>query len=205
MKGLFITFEGVDGCGKTTQIEILQKKLENIGYDVVLTREPGGTKISEEIRDIILNIHNDGMSYVCEMMLYAAARAQLVKEVIQPAREEGKIVLCDRFVDSSYVYQGIARGIGIDVVREINEIALTGVYPDATVFFDISPEEAKRRRVGDDDRIEREKMEFHRKVYEGYLSIAKIFPDRIHLIDASKSIEEVEDRVFECVKKILEE
>lgn len=205
MKGLFITFEGLDGCGKTTQIELLKKRLEHMGYRVVLTREPGGTKVSEQIREIILDVDNDGMSCVCEMMLYAAARAQLVKDVICPALENGAIVLCDRFIDSSYVYQGIARGIGIDVVKKINEVALSGVYPDATVFFDISPEESKKRRLGDDDRIEREKMEFHQKVYGGYLDIVRMFPDRIRSIDASANVEEVEDRVFECIKKLLEE
>lgn len=205
MRGLFITFEGLDGCGKTTQIELLKRRLESDGYRVVLTREPGGTKISEQIRDIILDVDNGEMSYVCEMMLYAAARAQLVKEVIRPAMEDNAIVLCDRFVDSSYVYQGIARGIGIDVVRKINEIALSGVCPDATIFFNISPEESKKRRLGDADRIEREKIEFHRKVYQGYLDIARMFPERIHLIDASHSIEEVGENVFKCVKKILEE
>lgn len=205
MKGLFITFEGLDGCGKTTQIELLKRKLVSKGYNVVLTREPGGTKISERIRDIILDVDSDGMSYVCEMMLYAAARAQLVKEVIKPSLEENAIVLCDRFIDSSYVYQGIARGIGVDVVRKINDIALSGVYPDATIFFDISPEESKKRRLGDDDRIEREKLEFHKKVYDGYLHIARMFPERIHSIDASASVSEVEDRVIGCIKKLLEE
>ena len=203
--GLFITFEGLDGCGKTTQIELLKDKLISIGYNVLVTREPGGTKISERIRNIILDVDNDEMYDTCEMMLYAAARAQLVKEVITPALDNEAVVLCDRFVDSSYVYQGIARGIGVDVVKRINEIALSGVYPDATIFFDISPEESKKRRLGDDDRIEREKMEFHKKVYHGYLHIANMFPNRIHSIDASASVDEVSDRVFRCVKKLLEE
>ena len=201
--GLFITFEGLDGCGKTTQIELLRERLTNVGYNVVLTREPGGTKISERIRDIVLDVDNDDMADTCEMMLYAAARAQLVKEVITPSLNNDAIVLCDRFIDSSYVYQGIARGMGVDVVRRINEIALLGVYPDATIFFNISPEESKKRRLGDDDRIEKEKMEFHRKVYEGYLHIASMFPERIHSIDASDGVDKVADRVFECVKKLL--
>ena len=200
--GLFITFEGLDGCGKTTQIELLKDRLVSMGYNVLATREPVGTKISERIRDIILDVDNSDMSDTCEMMLYAAARAQLVEEVIKPLLGNHAVVLCDRFIDSSYVYQGIARGLGVDVVRRINEIALAGVYPDATIFFDIPLEESKKRRLGD-DRIESEKMEFHKKVYEGYLHIAKMFPDRIHVIDASASVDEVADRVFGYVKKLL--
>lgn len=204
MSGLFVTFEGIDGCGKTTQIAILKERLEQEGYKVVLTREPGGTNISERIRDIILDIDNDKMSYVCEMMLYAAARAQLVEEVIKPNLCDETIVLCDRFVDSSYVYQGIARGLGIEIVEEINKIAQNGVYPDVTLILDISLEESQRRRMNEeDDRIERERIKFHEMVRQGYLDIAKRHTDRIKVIDGSKDIDSVSNKVMECIKKLL--
>ncbi|MBP5426508.1 MAG: dTMP kinase [Clostridiales bacterium] len=207
MKGLFITFEGLDGCGKTTQIELLKKWLVDKGYDVVLTREPGGTQISERIRDIILDVSNDNMSYTCEMMLYAAARAQIIKEVIAPSLEKGCIVLCDRFVDSSYVYQGIARGLGVDVVERVNEIALDGVYPDVTLFFDISPKESKKRRAvaTGEDRIEKEKLSFHEKVYQGYKYVAQMYPNRIKVIDAGGSVDKVHKEILACISKKISE
>ena len=201
MEGLFITFEGLDGCGKTTQIKLLKDYLEEQGRKVVLTREPGGTKISEDIRDIILDVKNKEMSYNCEMLLYAAARAQLVKEVIKPSLMQGAVVLCDRFVDSSYVYQGIARGLGIEKVDKINQIAMDDVIPDITLFFDITPQISLQRRmkVSMADRIEEEKLEFHQKVYEGYKYLASRYSDRIKTIDANCEIEDVRRQVLEKV------
>ena len=205
MRGLFITFEGLDGCGKTTQIKLLKDYLEGQGRKVVLTREPGGTKISEDIRDIILDVANKEMSYTCEMLLYAAARAQLVQQVIKPSLEEGAVVLCDRFVDSSYVYQGFARGLGIEKVHKINQIAMDEVAPDITLFFDITPEVSLQRRmkVSTGDRIEKEQLEFHQKVYEGYKYLASKYPDRIKIIDANCEIEEVRIKVLEKIEKIV--
>lgn len=139
MKGLFITFEGPDGSGKTTQINMLKGYLENKGFEVVLTREPGGTELGEDIRRILLDLKHKDMDEKAEMLLYAAARAQHVSKLIKPALLQGKIVLCDRFVDSSYAYQGVGRGLGIKLVEQVNEIALSGVYPDLTIFLNIEP------------------------------------------------------------------
>ena len=198
MRGLFVTFEGVDGCGKTTQIKFLKEYLEKKNKKVVLVREPGGTKISESIRDIILNVENSEMVDNCEMLLYAAARAQLVEQVIRPNLESGAIVLCDRFVDSSYVYQGIARGLGLEKVEAINKVAMNGIEPDMTLFFDIDPEISLKRRmtVSSADRIEKEKLDFHKKVYQGYRYLANKYPDRIKTINANCGIEEVKQQII---------
>lgn len=198
MRGLFVTFEGVDGCGKTTQIKFLKEYLEKKNKKVVLVREPGGTKISESIRDIILNVENSEMVDNCEMLLYAAARAQLVEQVIRPNLESGAIVLCDRFVDSSYAYQGIARGLGLEKVEAINKVAMNGIEPDMTLFFDIDPEISLKRRmtVSSADRIEKEKLDFHKKVYQGYRYLANKYPDRIKTINANYGIEEVKQQII---------
>lgn len=198
MSGLFVTFEGIDGCGKTTQIKLLKEYLENKNKKVVLIREPGGTKISESIRKIILNVENSEMVDTCEMLLYAAARAQLVEQVIKPNLELGAIVLCDRFVDSSYVYQGFARGLGLEKVETINKFAMNNVVPDITFFFDISPEISLQRRmkVSSADRIEKETLDFHKKVYEGYRYLAKKYPERIKTINANCDIETVQRQII---------
>jgi len=202
LKGLFITMEGSDGCGKTTQIELLKKKFEDLGCETIISREPGGTAISEKIRNIILDNSNINMSYITEAMLYAAARAQLVEEVIKPALERGKIVICDRFVDSSLVYQGIARGLGIERIAQINSYALGDLKPDITFFLDLPPAEAmeRKRKQAEFDRIENEKMEFHNMVYEGYKKIAGIYKERIISVDASKSIEKIHLDIYESIK-----
>jgi dTMP kinase len=196
-KGLFITVEGMDGSGKTTQIKLMEKYLVEKGMTVVLTREPGGTNISEWIRSIILDARNTEMGHITEMLLYASARAQLVAQVIKPALQKGSIVICDRFIDSSYVYQGFGRGIGIKTVENVNRIALDGIEPDITYFFDLKPEIALKRRMAatESDRIENEKMEFHNKVYEGYLKLAEIFPERIRAINSTGTIDDIFNKV----------
>ena len=166
MKGYFITFEGPDGSGKTTQINLLKEYLIKKGYDILVTREPGGTPISEAIREIILDTKYEEMNPVTEMLLYAASRAQHVAQLIKPALAQGKIVLCDRFVDSSIAYQGVGRNLGIEIVEEINKVALQGIVPDLTLFFDIDPEIGLKRGMGRGrkaDRLELEDIAFHKK------------------------------------------
>ena len=192
MRGVFITFEGPDGSGKTTQIRLLAEYLNAKGYPVVMTREPGGTRISEDIRKIILDPDNKEMDDMTEALLYAAARAQHVAQLIKPSVEEGKIVLSDRFMDSSIAYQGYGRELG-DKIRIINEYAVAGMHPDLTFFLDLSAEAGisranKRQKL---DRLEQESIAFHKKVYEGYLELSKIYSDRYVIIDASRSIEEI--------------
>jgi dTMP kinase len=206
-EGLFITIEGTDGSGKTTQIALMEEYLIRKGYKVVLTREPGGTGISEKIRSIILDTANTNMGIMTEMLLYAAARAQLVSEVIKPALESGKIVICDRFVDSTYAYQGFGRGINLKQITDINRSALDGIMPDITFFFDLSPEIALRRRVNASvaDRIEKEKMDFHMNVYKGYKKLSALYPERIKTINCNRGIEAISIEIKEILDEILEE
>ena len=198
--------EGPDGAGKSTQIALLKEYLEQKGYESVLTREPGGTKISEKIRNLILDRENMEMGREAEMMLYAAARAQLVHEVIKPALEMGKAVICDRYIDSSAVYQGIAREIGIETVYQINECAIQGIWPDLTIHLDLDAEEGIKRKKNQAqlDRMELETMEFHKNVVQGYRTLAKRDPKRIKTIDATLSIEEIHDQIKEYLEKILQ-
>lgn len=205
MSKRFITLEGGDGSGKTTQIELLKTYLENKGYEVVLAREPGGTEISEKIRQIILDIANDKMSDMTELLLYASARAQLVSELIAPALEAGKVVICDRFVDSSAVYQGIARGLGVDLVYQVNAFALQGLMPEVTFYLDLSPEEGikRKKKQATLDRMESEKQAFHEKVVEGYRQLAKEQAERIVTIDATLPIEEIHKKIIEKVDDTL--
>ena len=195
-RGLFITFEGADGSGKTTQYRLFAQYLRDRGFDVITTREPGGTGISEKIRALILDPDNMEMTDMTEAFLFAASRTQHVSQLIRPAVEEGKIVLCDRFMDSSIAYQGYARGLG-DCVRQINEVAVMGMQPDLTFFLDLDPERGRQRniRAGKADRLEQQDIEFHDKVYEGYKKLAEIYKNRFIVIDASGSIEEVQDRI----------
>lgn len=203
-KGHFITFEGGDGSGKSTQINILKDKLIKDGYDVVLTREPGGTQISEKIRGIILDKANSEMNDMTEALLYAAARSQIVNQVIRPAIQEGKIVICDRFVDSSIAYQAYGRNLG-DCVGIINSYAIGDCMPELTFFLKVDPEVgSKRISRREHDRIELASDDFHKKVYEGYLVLEKQFPDRIVGIDANRSIREIADMISEKVYPLLE-
>lgn len=190
-RGLFITFEGTDGTGKSTQIEFAREYFESRGFNVLMSREPGGTSISEKLRGILLDKANGEMSPVTEMMIYAASRAQLVSEVIIPAVNDGTVVICDRFVDSSVAYQAFGRGLG-DMVAEVNSYATTGLAPDITFFMDIDPEVGRSRIAGGElDRLEQEKSDFFRRVYDGYKSIAASDPGRVKTIDASGTVEEV--------------
>ena len=185
MKGKFITFEGCEGSGKSTQIELFRKYLEKKGIEYLFVREPGGTEISEKIRSIILDVNNKEMCDEAEALLYASARAQLIKEKILPALNSGKLVLCDRYIDSSFAYQAYARGLGIDFISKINVYAIENCMPDKTVFLNISSKDAFMRKGGadKDDRIELSGEDFHQKVYEGYLKVAKTYPERFLLID----------------------
>lgn len=203
--GLFISMEGPDGAGKSTQIELLKGYLESKGYEIVITREPGGTKISETIRQVILNKEFNEMSPNTELLLYAAARAQLVEEVIRPALDSGKVVICDRFVESSVVYQGIARGLGIDTVYAVNEYALNGLRPQLTILLDLDGEEGIRRKKNQAelDRMEAESVEFHKHVAAGYRLLAELYPERIMRISATLPIEEIHDRIVAEVEHRL--
>ena len=192
MRGMFIVLEGPDGSGKTTQITRLQDYLEKNGKECLITREPGGTRIGEAIRGIILNPDYTEMSDVTEMLLYAASRAQLVNDVIGPAIEEGKVVISDRFVDSSIVYQGIARGLGIDTVSDINAPGIGKYKPDLIFFIDIPEEEglARKKKQKKLDRLEQESIDFHRLVSEGYREVLKDRPEVIR-IDGCQPVEEI--------------
>ena len=205
-KGLFITFEGNDGSGKTTQINFLSEYLKQKGMEVILLREPGGTNICESIRKILLDKENKDMSPITEMLLYAASRAQLVHSVIAPGLESGKTVICDRFIDSSFAYQGMGRGLGIKTVSTVNNFAVGKYMPDITFFLDVDADTAMERRHGrgeTPDRIESEKMEFHRNVYEGYNNLVSLFPERIKRINTRKSPEEVFDDIKAYMDELL--
>jgi dTMP kinase len=190
---MFVTFEGLDGSGKTTQLELLRRHLEDAGREVVVTREPGGTELGERIRELLL--HGPDMSAWAEATLFAAARAELAERVIAPARERGAAVLCDRYVDSSLAYQGIARGLGLDAVLELNLAAVQGVLPDRTFLLLVDPEVAARRTGSQRDRIEREDDAFRARVDAAYRELAERFPERIVAIEAAGSTEEVADLV----------
>ncbi len=206
MKGIFISVEGADGSGKTTQIQLLKQHFEKKGYDVIVTREPGGTAISEEIRSIILDEKHTNMSYVTEMLLYAAARAQLVEQVIAPAKKEGKVIISDRFVDSSAVYQGIARGLGTKTVYDVNKYAIAACEPDITFLLDIDAKAGIGRKKNQKnlDRMEQEKMEFHEMVADGYRKLAKEHKERICVIDASLPIEQIQEHILTKLEHIME-
>lgn len=203
MEGIFITMEGPDGAGKTTQINLLKKYLETKGYDILITREPGGTAISEAIREIILNPEYEEMSYMTELLLYASARAQLVNQIIKPALEEGKAVICDRFVESSAVYQGIGRGLGVETVYEVNSYALGDVKPKLTIFMDLDAEEGIKRKLNQAqlDRMEQEDLSFHKRVVEGYRQLAQLYPERIVSMNAALPIDEIHSMIIAEVKK----
>jgi len=202
-KGLFISLEGSDGSGKSTQLKLLQSYLEQKGYDPVITREPGGTAISEKIREILLDKKNSDMDDRAEALLYAAARAQLVFEVIKPALLSGRIVLCDRFIDSGIVYQGYGRKLG-EQVGEINAFAIADCMPDKTFLFRLNPEIGKARiKNKNKDRLECEHQEFYNEVMRGYAELEIKYPDRIIGIDASLSINEIHTIVKSHVDAIL--
>lgn len=203
-KGLFITFEGADGSGKTTQLNNVKAFLEQKGFDVVVTREPGALEIGQKIRNILL--HHDGIvADRCEMFLFLADRAQHVETFIKPAIEEGKIVLCDRHVDSTIAYQGYGRGQDIQLLKDLNKMAVNGLTPDLTLVFDVSTEVAQERVGSEKDRMESAGIEFHRKVRNGYLELQKQECDRIKLVNANNSIEKVFEDTKEIVSKLIQE
>ena len=204
MKGLFIVMEGPDGSGKTTQINLLKEYLEEAGYECLITREPGGTVIGEEVRELILNPEYKEMSPVTEMLLYAASRAQLVHEVIGPALEAGRIVISDRFVDSSIVYQGIARKLGISTVSAVNAPGI-GIYrPDGIFFIDLSEAEGLRRKKEQKnlDRMEQEGIDFHHMVSEGYRKVLSGRPE-VMKIDGGRSIDTIQKKIRNHVDELL--
>ena len=205
-KGLFITFEGCEGSGKTTVSKYLYNRLKEEGYDVIYSREPGGVDIAEQIRAVILNVNNTAMDPRTEALLYAASRRQHLAEVVLPALNEGKIVLCDRFVDSSLVYQGYARGIGIDKVWELNQFAIDDCMPDMTLYYDVDVEIglARVRSRGELNRLDSENVEFHKSVRHAYQLIAEKYPERIVTIDSNQCLQTVEEESYRLLKNRID-
>ncbi|UFJ40516.1 dTMP kinase [Brevibacillus humidisoli] len=198
MTGLFITFEGPDGAGKTTQVEAFSRGLRQKGYDVLVTREPGGTPISDKIRSLLLDPAHTEMTDATEVLLYAASRAQHVQEKVIPALQSGRIVVCDRFVDASIAYQGYGLGLPVDIIAEINRFATAGLKPDRTYLLDLSVSEGRSRLGRRDglDRIEQKGEDYHQRVRDGFQHIARQHPERIRLVDADRSIDEVHEEIM---------
>lgn len=205
MLGKFITLEGPDGSGKSTIINLISDYMREKHIDFVVTREPGGTLIGEEIRDIILDNKNINMGSETEALLYAAARSQHVHEKIIPALNDGKNVICDRFLLSSLAYQGVGRNLGIEPVKMINDFGLRGIYPDLILFFHIDPEITLIRKTDKmgGDRLEQEGNEFHKNVYKGYMELLKKYPEKIVVIDATRTVEEVFSQSIIEIEKLL--
>jgi dTMP kinase len=212
---LFITFEGIEGSGKSTQIRILNDFLKLRGHETVSTREPGGTPIGNDIRKILLHPDNKGMTYLCELFLYAAGRAQHMENVITPALRAGKTVLCDRFIDATLAYQGYGRGFPLDLIRQVNKLTIGETNPGLTILLDCDASEGLKRArdrnaklvtrdMGvSEDRFENESLEFHKKVRTGYLEIARQEPQRIMLVDASREVDAVHQEIVKRVLPIL--
>lgn len=200
MQGLFITFEGPDGCGKTTQMKLLAEYLEKKGEEVVLTREPGGKGLGEKVREILLNYDGE-VSDRCESFLFLADRAQNIDIIVNPAVKAGKIVLCDRHIDSTVAYQGYGRGLDIERINMLNNLATNGKKPDLTFVFDVDVETSMKRVGKEKDRMESAGIDFHNRVRQGYLELAKQEPNRIKVIDATKSIEEIHDEIINILNK----
>lgn len=211
-RGYFITVEGSDGVGKSTQIHNIENYFLKLGYEVQLTREPGGTRIGDKLRDILLDVTNDEMNEMTEMLIYAASRAQHIKELIEPSLKKGKIVISDRYIDSSIAYQGYGRRLGEDAVKIVNEYASFGLIPDLTFWLDLDPELGRKRILSRSiiqdkdvtfDRIELEKNDFHNRVREGYKEIARKNPERVHRIDASLKADEVWEEIELILRNII--
>lgn len=197
-KGYFIVFEGIDGCGKGTQIKKLEGLFKDLGVDALFTREPGGVRLSEKIRELLLDKENDEMTDTCEMLLFAASRSMSVEKLIVPALEAGKVVVCDRFLDSSIAYQGGARGLGVEKVRNLNLVATNGLVPDLTILLDLDGQIGANRNQmmgGKDDRMESAGVAFQNKVRETYLENAKLDMSRYLIVDATKTREEIFDTI----------
>lgn len=204
MKGFFITLEGIEGSGKSTQVGLLGSRLREEGHKIVVVREPGGTRIGEEIRNITHNRENVDLTAVSEAYLMAASRAQLVREIIKPALIDGKIVIADRFIDSSLAYQGYGREISEEIIFQLNQLALDGIFPNLTIFLDVVPEVGFSRRngTGKIDRLDLQQKDFYERVYQGYKKLAKMYKERYFVVDSSKSIEEVAEKIWERVKSV---
>ena len=207
-RGKFITFEGGEGCGKSTQVKRLKEALEKTGVEVLLTREPGGTWLSEEIRHLIKDQTTDAPCDRSELLLFLAARAQLVKNVIRPALEAGKWVVSDRFSDSTIAYQGYGRGLPLDILKDMNNFACEGLKPDLTLLLDVTPETSHarmhQREVATNttgDRIELAGDEFHRRLRRGFAELAKVCPERIVTIDANGTVDEVWENVWKLMRR----
>lgn len=200
-QGLFITFEGPDGCGKTTQMNLLAQYFEKKGKKVVLTREPGGKGLGEKVREILLNYDGE-VSDRCESFLFLADRAQNIDIIVKPAVKQGEIVLCDRHIDSTVAYQGYGRGLDINEINMLNNLATGGKKPDLTLIFDVDVETSMKRVGKEKDRMESAGIEFHNRVRNGYLELATQEPDRIKVLDATKTIEEIHEKVIEIIEKL---
>lgn len=207
MKGYLISFEGTDGCGKSTQIKLLKEHLENSGYTVTVSREPGGSKVGEKIREILLSKENTEISPMCELLLYEAARAQHAAEIIKPALERGEIVILDRFIDSTFAYQGYGRNLGEECVGTLNSYAACGNIPDLTLMLKLPPETAFVRKGGNDksDRMEMAGEDFFKRVEKGFDRAAEKFPDRIKIINVAGAKAETHKKICDCVDKMLGE
>lgn len=204
-KGYFITFEGVDGAGKSTHLKAAQEVLEARGYETLALREPGGTAMGEAIRSLVLDPAYGDTAAETELLLMCAARAQLVRTVIKPALEEGKAVLCDRFTDSTIAYQGYGRGLDLTRIVQVLEIATDGLRPDRTILLDADPEAITHRRKGRPDRIEEEDLDFQSKVRDGFLAAAADQPKRVRLLDASRDVSEISDEIASIIKEDIED
>jgi len=204
VKGRLITFEGSEGSGKSTQIELVCKYLRRKKKPILFVREPGGVKISEKIRNILLDVKNTKMSSECETLLYMAARAQLVEEVVAPALKAGKVVLCDRFLDSTVAYQGYGNGVDVRVIKSIGKFATQKIQPDITFFFDINAKKGLSRIKGrTKDRIERRAIHYHNRVRKGYVKITRKEPGRVKLIDANRTKEEIFAIIVKHIDRLL--
>ncbi len=205
-KGAFITFEGIDGCGKSTQLELAAERLRKESFPILVTREPGGTAIAEKIREILISPQNSEMVNECELLMYLAARAQHVREKIIPALKQGFIVLCDRFQEATFAYQGFGRNISLDFLKKINSFATGGLMPDFTFIFDISVDlsSARMQKMNKTkDRLELNDRAFYERISEGYRFLAKSEPQRILLLDGSEQLEKISDQVYCRIKDIL--
>ncbi|MDQ0233375.1 dTMP kinase [Metabacillus malikii] len=204
-KGIFITFEGPEGAGKTTIINLVKEHFQKMGIRANFTREPGGIQIAEKIREVILNKDHVNMDARTEALLYAAARRQHLVEKVIPALQRGEVVICDRFIDSSLAYQGYARGLGINEVYSINEFAINGQLPDLTIYFQIEPEEGLKRIESsanrEKNRLDLEQLSFHQKVQTGYEKVIEKFPERFTVVDAAKSVKDVLQDVLSILEK----
>jgi dTMP kinase len=198
MAAMFVTFEGLDGSGKSTQAELLRARLEADGVDVVSTREPGGTELGEGVRDLVL--HGGHVGAWAEALLYVAARAQLVDEVIRPALERGASVICDRYLDSSIAYQGVARGLGLDRILDLNLAVIGGLVPDRTFLLELDPGEVASRIQRHHDRLEREGDDFRERAAAGYRELAQRFPERIVVLDATRPADELAEEVYGALR-----